>query len=61
MTNSEYLEEMMFHIHESYLINDFKKQIQKVEKEKPNLEYHDKVFEVYNYYIQNGRLKTSTY
>ena len=47
MTNSEYLEEMMFHIHESYLINDFKKQIQKVEKEKPNLEYHDKVFVIF--------------
>jgi len=51
----------MFHIYESYLNNDVKKQIQKVEKKKPNVKYNDKVFEVYNYYIQNGRLKTSTY
>ena len=61
MTNSEYLEEMMFHIYDSYLINDFQKKIQKVQQEKPNLEYCDKVFEVYNYYLQTGKLKTSIY
>lgn len=57
MTNSEYLEEMMFHIHESYLINDFRKKIQKVHNEKPHLEYHDKVFEIYHKYKQEGLIK----
>jgi hypothetical protein len=57
MTNSEFLEEMMFHIHESYLINDFEKKIKKIHDDYPNLEYHEKVFEVYNSFKQNGKLK----
>jgi hypothetical protein len=54
MTNSEILEEMMIHIHQANLIQDFKKKFKIVENETPNLEYHDKVFQVYEIYKKNG-------
>jgi len=57
MTNSEILEEMLIHIHEYGLVRDFNKKIKKLNEQKNNLEYHDKVHTIYLDYINQGLIK----
>ena len=57
MTNSEILEEMLIHIHEYGLVRDFDKKIKKLNEQKTNLEYHDKVHIIYFEYFNQGLIK----
>jgi|32_taG_2_1085360.scaffolds.fasta_scaffold41762_1 hypothetical protein len=57
MTNSEFLEEMLIHIHTSNLNRDFNKKIKKLNEENPKMEYLEKVELIYHNYKQEGLIK----